>query len=118
MDDRLTPWSVPRMTVPLPAALKQQVKRKRRMNRTIRRKAGSSCGIIPEALFIITPRRPASHPPLLRFYSHRVASNKIGFLGGQKADRGDGVCLFSILEVGADLPAGQTPDIYFSLIPG
>ena len=52
----LTPWSVPRMTVPPPLALKQQVKRKRRMNRTIRRKADSSCGIIPEALFIITPR--------------------------------------------------------------
>ena len=53
----LTPWTVPRMTVPPPLALKQQVKRKRRMNRTIRRKAGSSCGIIPEALFIITARR-------------------------------------------------------------
>lgn len=62
----LTPWSVPTMTVPPPLALKQQVKRKRRMNRTIRRKAGLSCGIIPEALFIITARRAPSHRGLFR----------------------------------------------------
>ena len=62
----LTPWSVPTMTVPPPLALKQQVKRKRRMNRTIRRKAGLSCGIIPEALFIITARRAPSHCGLFR----------------------------------------------------
>ena len=62
----LTPWTVPTMTVPPPLALKQQVKRKRRMNRTIRRKAGLSCGIIPEALFIITARRAPSHRGLFR----------------------------------------------------
>ena len=62
----LTPWTVPTMTVPPPLALKQQVKRKQRMNRTIRRKAGLSCGIIPEALFIITARRAPSHCGLFR----------------------------------------------------